>query len=92
MSLARLVFFPKVALGVINDFNQTCFLGTIPAAWQTIATGIVVFYKHHNAALYVAEAFYWISVGLTLLVTCGGVYAMYKRQGERKLSDINGAW
>ncbi|KAK5943377.1 Plasma membrane sulfite pump involved in sulfite metabolism [Knufia obscura] len=92
MSAARTVMFPKVALAMLDDLQQTCYLGAVPIAWETIGTGLVIFYSSHEPAVYVAQIFFWIAVVMTLLVTCGGVYALYQRQGQHKLDEVNGAW
>lgn len=92
MSLARALIFPKVAFAVLSDIQQTCYLGAIPTAWETIGTGLVIFYPNNQSAVIVAEVFFWIAVAMTLLVSCGGMYALYKWQGQHKLSEVTGAW
>lgn len=77
---------------MLDDLQQTCYLGAVPIAWETIGTGLVIFYSSHGPAVYVAQVFFWVAVIMTLLVTCGGVYAMYRRQGQHRLEEVNGAW
>ena len=84
--------FPKVAAAMLNDLQQTCYLGTVPIAWETVGTGLVVFYSDNEPAMFVAEVFFWIAVAMTVLVTCGGVYALYRRQGQHNLDEVTGAW
>jgi len=83
--------FPKVALGVLDDLQQTCYLGTVAIAWETVGTGVVVFYANIGPAVVVAQVFYWISVLMTMMVTFGGVYTLYRRQGKHSLDEVNGA-
>lgn len=84
--------FPKIVLALLDDIQQTSYLGAVPIAWETIGTGIVIFYAPtHEAALYAAQVFFWSSVAVTLLVTCGGIYAIYHRQGEHTLDEVTGA-
>jgi len=92
MALTRLIMFPKVALSVLNDFQQTSYLGAAPIAWETIGTGLVIFYSSHESAAYVAQVFFWIAVVFTLLVTCGGICAMYLKQKNHSLNEVTGAW
>lgn len=92
LSFTRLVLFPKAALSIFHDFQQTSFLGTVPIAWETIGTGVVVFYGSVKGAAVVAEVFFWIAVVLSFLVTCGSIYAMYHKQGGHKMNEVTGAW
>lgn len=91
MSAVRAFMFPKVALGVLDDLQQTCYLGTVAIAWETVGTGVVVFYSNIGSAVVVAQVFYWISVLMTMMVTVGGVYTLYRRQGKHSLDEVNGA-
>lgn len=92
MALARLILHPKVALSVLSDVNQTSYLGAIPISIDTLGVGIVLYYHEHSSGIYVAEVFYWISVTVTTLVGCGGVFAIYNRQGHHQLSEVTGVW
>ena len=92
MSATRVIMYPRITAATLNDLQQTCYLGTVPIAWETIGTGLVIFYSHHEAAVYVAQVFFWIAVVMALLVTCGGVYALYRRQRQHSLDEVTGAW
>lgn len=92
LSFARLVLFPNTALAIFKDFQQTSFLGAVPIAWETIGTGIVVFYSNVKGADIVAQVFFWVAAVLSLLVTCGSIYAMYHKQGGHKINEVTGAW
>lgn len=92
MSAARAVMFPKIALGVLNDLQQTCYLGTVAIGWETVGTGVVVFYSDNEPAVYVAQVFFWIAVVMTMFVSFGGVYALYRHQGQHSLDEVTGAW
>ena len=92
MSVLRLVWYPKVAINVLADFQQTSFLGAIPVALDTVVAGIDIFYSHRSAAVWAAFALFWASVALTATVIFGSVFVMYHHQGEQKLSDVTGVW
>ncbi|KAK5104743.1 Plasma membrane sulfite pump involved in sulfite metabolism [Lithohypha guttulata] len=84
--------FTSATKTTFQDVQQTCYFGAVAIAWETIGTGIVIFYSSHRSAAYVAEAFFWVAVAMSLAVTCGGVYAIYRRQGQHDLSEVTGAW
>ncbi|KAK5198267.1 Plasma membrane sulfite pump involved in sulfite metabolism [Exophiala xenobiotica] len=92
LGLLRVMMYPQVAKGVVDDFSQTSYLGAVAVAFETIILGIVSFYSHHQAAMYVAEVMYWIAAAMSLFVAFGGVFFMYRRQQQHSFSDINGAW
>lgn len=92
LEIARAWMFPKALKSTLQDVQQTCYWGTMVVAWETIGTGIVIFYSSHKSAAYVAEVFFWIAVAMALLVACGGIYAVYQHQGQHTLDDVNGAW
>lgn len=61
-------------------------------AWDTIGVGVVIFYvKSHQSASDIAQVFFWIGVTMTLLVSCGGIWVIYTRQGQQKLDSVTGA-
>ncbi|KAJ9493363.1 Plasma membrane sulfite pump involved in sulfite metabolism [Exophiala xenobiotica] len=92
LGLLRVMMYPQVAKGVVDDSSQTSYLGAVAVAFETIILGIVSFYSHHQAAMYVAEVMYWIAAAMSLFVAFGGVFFMYRRQQQHSFSDINGAW
>ena len=84
--------FPRVTIAMLDDLQQTCYLGAVPISFETVGTGLVIFYSGHKSADYVAQVFFWIAVLMTLVVTTGGVYSMYRRQGRHTMNDVTGAW
>lgn len=92
MAATQAIVYPKVAAAILDSFQSTSYLGAVPIAWETIGTGLVIFYSSHDPAVWVAQVFFWIAVVMTVLVTCGGVFVMYHRQGQTSLQDVTGAW
>lgn len=85
--------FPAALTATLRDVQETCYWGAVVIAWETIGTGLVIFYaSSHKSAAYVAEVFFWIAVMMALLVTCGGIYSVYQRQGKHELGEVNGSW
>ncbi|TKA75881.1 hypothetical protein B0A55_04846, partial [Friedmanniomyces simplex] len=92
LGLLRAFMYPHVAKNVLDDFSQTSYLGAIAVAFETIILGIVSFYSHHQSAMYIAEAMYWIASAMSLFVAFGGVFFMYQRQKQHSFQDVNGTW
>ena len=92
MSLLRLFIYPNVANTVFADFTQTSYLGAIPVAFDTIIVGIVIFYSHHENAVWAAFGLFWVAILLTSIVVFSSVFAVYHNQEDVKLSDVTGAW
>ena len=92
MSLLRLFKYPKVAYIVFADFTQTSYLGAIPVAFDTIIVGIIIFYSHHETAVWAAFGLFWVAILLTSIVVFSSVFVVYHHQKDVELSDVTGAW
>lgn len=92
MSLLRLFKYPKVANTVFADFTQTSYLGAIPVAFDTIIVGIIIFYSHHENAVWAAFGLFWVAILLTSIVVFSSVFVVYHHQKDVKLSDVTGVW
>lgn len=86
----RYIWFPSLFKATLEDFSQSNYLGAIPIAFDTIISGLVIFYSADRTAVWVAYGFWWVAVGMTLSVGVVAVFWMFVKQPQHKLEAITG--
>lgn len=84
------IWYPYLIKATFEDFSQSNYLGAIPMGFDTIITGIVLYYHHVDSAVWVAYAFFWISTAMTLVVSLAAVFIMFHKQPPHKLEAVTG--
>jgi C4-dicarboxylate transporter/malic acid transport protein len=92
VSIARYVLYPWVFGLMINDANQSLFLGTFPMGLATIVNGIVLIAVPHYGqwAIDLAWTLWWIDVVLSL-ITCLGMPAVIFSHHDVSLDRMTAA-
>jgi tellurite resistance protein TehA-like permease len=88
--ITRFVWYPSLFRSTLEDFTQSNFLGAIPMGFDTIIIGLITFYHNNHTAVWVAYAFFWVSVAMTVAVSMGAVFIMFVKQPQHKLEEITG--
>ncbi|TKA40487.1 hypothetical protein B0A49_13802, partial [Cryomyces minteri] len=92
MLAVRYISHPELLKKNLMEFPACSYLGAIPIALDTIIVGIVSFYDYRTSARWVAFAFYWVAVALTLLVSFGLLTLQTLSQKQHSISDVAGLW